>query len=58
MKERLASFGDALEVVDVPDVATGIFPLDGVDAVIHTASPLPGVASPEKVIEVRVSPFR
>ena len=53
LKERLASFGDALEVIDVPDIVTGIFPLDGVDAVIHTASPLPGVTSPEKVLRVR-----
>jgi hypothetical protein len=40
LKQKLARFGDKLEVVDVPDIAKGTFPLEGVDAVMHTASPL------------------
>ena len=43
LQHRLAAlgYGDEAEVVDVPDITHGTLPLDGVSAVIHTASPIP-----------------
>jgi hypothetical protein len=35
-----------LEVMDIPDIANSIFPLDGVDAVIHSISPSQGFKHP------------
>jgi hypothetical protein len=53
LKERLAKFGDRAEVVDIPDIANGLFPLDGVDAVIHTACPLPGsTTNAQEIVDV------
>jgi hypothetical protein len=42
LRQRLEAlgYGDKAEVVDVPDIAHGVFSLHGVSAVIHTASPL------------------
>ncbi|KAJ7574072.1 hypothetical protein C8J56DRAFT_1065312 [Mycena floridula] len=46
---RGAARGHKFEAVNVPDIASGDFGalLDGVDAIIHTAAPLPGRADPE-----------
>ena len=54
LKEQLAEYGDKFEVVDVPDIATTQFPeaLVGVDALIHTASPLSGRQDASSTIKV------
>jgi hypothetical protein len=54
LKQKLARFGDKLEVVDVPDIAKGTFPFEGVDAVMHTASPLPSAGDVQKISDVSV----
>ena len=36
----------------VADVATSDFPLQGCDAVIHSASAMPGNASPPEILDV------
>lgn len=44
-----------VEVIDIPDIINGHFQdaFVGVDAVIHTASPLPGRADPDHMMKVR-----
>jgi hypothetical protein len=57
LQERLNALGysDKAEVVDVPDILHATLPLEGVAAVIHTASPLPGGDSTAKqIVDVRV----
>ncbi|KAF9016980.1 NAD(P)-binding protein [Hymenopellis radicata] len=46
-------YGARLEVVDIPDIAVDQFPeaLEGVSAVIHTASPLPTRNSPADMLK-------
>ena len=58
LQDRLAAlgYGDEAEVVDVPDITHGTLPLDGVSAVIHTASPIPGSGSTAKqIVDVRTA---
>jgi len=60
LQERLNAlgYGDKAEVIDVPDILHATLPLDGVSAVIHTASPLPGGDSTAKqIVDVRVCYF-
>ena len=44
----------SIEIVEISDIVYGQFQdaLVGVDAVIHTASPLPGRASPQEMLNV------
>ena len=44
----------SIEIVEISDIVHGQFQdaLVGVDAVIHTASPLPGRASQEEMLNV------
>jgi hypothetical protein len=56
LQERLIAlgYGDKAEVVDVPAILHATLPLEGVAAVIHTASPLPGGDSTAKqIVDVR-----
>ncbi|KAG5648603.1 hypothetical protein DXG03_003214 [Asterophora parasitica] len=55
LQESYAKFGDRLEVVGVPDIITSQFTdaLNGVNAVIHSAAPLPGKAEPEIIWKAR-----
>ena len=43
-----------IEIVEISDIVHGQFQeaLVGVDAVIHTASPLPGRAKPQEMLDV------
>ena len=45
----------SVEVIEIADLVRGQFGnvFDGVDAVIHTASPLPGRAEPDVMLDVR-----
>lgn len=45
----------SVEVVEIADIVGGQFGdvFEGVDAVIHTASPLPGRVDPEVMMDVR-----
>ena len=45
----------SIKVVEISDIVYGQFQdaLVGVDAVIHVASPLPGRASPQEMMDVR-----
>ena len=54
LKESYAKHGDKFDAVNIADIATGDFPeaLEGVDAVIHTASPLPDRAPPDVILKV------
>jgi hypothetical protein len=54
LKKRHTNAGDAFDAVGMSDLATDQFPeaLQGVDAVIHAGSPLPGRGSPEVVLNV------
>jgi hypothetical protein len=57
LRDRLNAlgYGDKAEVIDVPDILHATFPLEGVSAVIHTASPLPGSdATAKQIVDVRV----
>ena len=47
----------SVEVVEISDIVHGQFQdaLVGVDAVIHTASPLPGRAAPQDMLNVRAA---
>ena len=47
----------SIEIVEISDIVHGQFQeaLVGVDAVIHTASPLPGRASSQEMLNVRGS---
>ena len=49
----------SIEVVDITDLIHDQFhdALVGVDAVIHTASPLPGRAEPQEMLDVSPGPF-
>jgi hypothetical protein len=49
----------SIEIVEISDIVHGQFEdaLVGVDAVIHTASPLPGRASKQEMLDVRCSFF-
>ena len=51
---ELYSAYPTLEIVDVPDITHSQFPeaLVGVDAVIHTATPLPARVDPETMLNV------
>ncbi|KAF9463092.1 hypothetical protein BDZ94DRAFT_1260038 [Collybia nuda] len=53
LRNSYASFGDRFEAVVVDDIATDQFPdaLKGVDAVIHSASPLPGAGTQEGILK-------
>ena len=44
----------SIEIVEISDIVHGQFQeaLVGVDAVIHTASPLPGRAKPQEMLDV------
>ena len=50
----------SIEIVEISDIVHGQFQeaLVGVDAVIHTASPLPGRASSQEMLNVRGSWYR
>lgn len=54
LRDGYAEFSDQFEAVTVNDIAIDQFPdaLRGVDAVIHTASPLAGRGTPEEVLRV------
>lgn len=54
LKHIYAQYKDHFDAVNISDIATGEFPevLEGVDAVIHTASPLPDKASKDVILEV------
>lgn len=53
LQKSYAKFGKQFEAVTVNEIATDQFPdaLKGVDAVIHSASPLGG--TPEELLKVR-----
>lgn len=53
LKELYSAY-PALEIVEVPDIAHSQFAeaLAGVDAVIHTATPLPARVDPETLLNV------
>ena len=56
LRDRLTALGfsNQAEVVDIPDISIGDFPLDGVSAVIHTASALFGWdATAPEIMDVR-----
>ena len=58
LRDRLTAlgFGNQAEpeVVDIPDISIGDFPLGGVSAVIHTASALSGWdATSQEIMDVR-----
>lgn len=54
LKTVYAEFGEQFEVVSISDIASDQFPdaLQGVNAVIHSAAPLPDRAPPELIIKV------
>jgi hypothetical protein len=54
VKEVFSSYGDKFEVVSVNDVAIDNISehLNGVDAVIHAAAPLPGKGDPQALLNV------
>ncbi|KAJ7436025.1 hypothetical protein FB451DRAFT_1308057 [Mycena latifolia] len=56
LKSSYASYGDRFEVVKITDISHDQFPeaLVGVDAVIHTASPLPGRVEPAELLKEAV----
>ncbi|KAJ7856765.1 hypothetical protein B0H14DRAFT_3642076 [Mycena olivaceomarginata] len=56
LKSSYVSYGDRLEVVKITDIAHDEFPeaLDGVDGIIHIASPLPGRADPAEILAAAV----
>jgi nucleoside-diphosphate-sugar epimerase len=51
LKKQLSRFGNKLDVIDIPDITTGVLNLDGVDAVMHTASPLPFGRTADQIME-------
>jgi hypothetical protein len=55
IKATFSSYGDKFEVVTVNDVAVHNLSdhLEGVDAVIHAAAPLPGKGDPKALLNVR-----
>lgn len=55
LKESYAKYGDKFETVSISDISTDKFPeaFKGVDAVIHTAAPLPDRAEPQVILNVR-----
>lgn len=55
MEKAYANFGDKFEAITIADIASGSFPaaFKGVDAVIHTAAPIPNKASAEEILKVR-----
>ncbi|KIM83315.1 hypothetical protein PILCRDRAFT_440081 [Piloderma croceum F 1598] len=57
LKHLYAQHKDHFDAVNISDIATGEFPeaLEGVDAVIHTASPLPDKASKDVILEGAVN---
>jgi hypothetical protein len=57
LKERYAQYGNQFEAVAVSNIAIDQFPeaLKGVDAIIHTASPLAGKEEPEVLLHVSQS---
>lgn len=54
LKELYSAY-PSVEIIDVPDIATSEFKeaLVGVDAVIHTATPLPARVDVETLLKVR-----
>ncbi|KAJ7440351.1 hypothetical protein B0H11DRAFT_2353660, partial [Mycena galericulata] len=56
LKSTYASYGDRFEIIKISDIAHDQFPeaLAGVDAVIHSASPLPGRAEPAALLAAAV----
>jgi len=52
LKVAYAEFKDQFEVVKISDISADQFPgaLEGVDAVLHVASPLPGRADPPAIL--------
>ena len=49
----------SVEIIQLDNIADGQFPkgaLEGIEAVIHTANPLPGRTSPEEVMKVKLFP--
>jgi hypothetical protein len=54
LKELYSAY-PSIEIIDVPDIATSEFKeaLVGVDAVIHTATPLPARVDVETLLKVR-----
>ncbi|KAJ7101328.1 hypothetical protein B0H15DRAFT_796153 [Mycena belliarum] len=57
MKVNYASYGDRIEIVKIVDIGADKFPeaLIGVDAIIHTASPLAGREEPAKMLETAIN---
>lgn len=55
LARKYVRFGNKFEVVTISDITTDQFPeaLRNIDAVIHTASPLPGRQAPEAIFSVR-----
>lgn len=53
--KTIYSGNPAVEVFEISDIIHELFPeaLQGVDAVIHAASPLPGRMEPEQMLNVR-----
>ncbi|KAJ7757995.1 hypothetical protein B0H16DRAFT_1689450 [Mycena metata] len=54
LKATYASYGDRFDVVEIADISQDKFPeaLNGVDAVIHLASPLAGRETPAVMLEM------
>lgn len=53
-QKAYTKFGDRLQTVTIDDIAKDQFPdaLKDVDAVIHSASPLPGRGTSEEILKV------
>ncbi|KAJ7599413.1 hypothetical protein C8J56DRAFT_1094181 [Mycena floridula] len=53
LQRAFAAYQTQFEAVNVPDIASGDFRavLDGIDAIIHTAAPLPGRADPKTALQ-------
>jgi hypothetical protein len=60
VKATFSSYGDKFQVVTVNDVAVDNLSehLEGVDAVIHAAAPLPSKGEPEALLNVRSISYR
>ena len=54
LRQACASYGSRFLGVSIQDIVYDQFPeaFEGVDALIHTASPLAGRQPPEKILEV------
>ncbi|KAG7448894.1 NAD(P)-binding protein, partial [Guyanagaster necrorhizus] len=57
LKKALSvNYGEKFEVIEVPDVSSGDLSqhLKGVDAIIHSAAPLPGRVDPETALRISI----